>query len=363
MLTLKSGLANLTVVAVAFLSAAPNPAAATNRTSPPIRRTPHGSLPSQSRTLVILLGQPRGGQLAWRSLNQNLLRPLNADLATFFTDVWKGNELSNQAKYTWWEPEHKDWVVALEKVGNKCGVPRRAWLDAFCTDAHPQWHFLGGVAGCHPSGPQSAGILVALRDLLLQLVLREGLAHQYDWFVLTRADHVHLCQHAPLSSLQSAGMWVPTKEHWQGWTDRHLVATAPNFVRALNMTSEILCNPAAWRERMRDMDFINIEVLQKLVWDHYGLHVKEFPRTMFAVRAKNDSFKSLQSGCNDADLHRFCLKLKYPVAKRETLKTCTNQIPGFDVRKTLGALVSPQVACGGRRPAPVEPDTWCPSGA
>ena len=192
--------------------------------------------------------------------------------------------------------------------------------------------------------------------------VRERLADQYDWFVLTRADHVHLCRHPPLSQLTSSGMWVPTKEHWNGWTDRHLVATATNFVRALNMTSEILCNPAAWRERMKDMDFINIEVLQKLAWDHNGLHVNQFPRTMFTVRAENDSSKWSQ-GCNDDDMHNFCLKIKYPEAKREALKTCANLIPGFDVREALSALVSPRVACGGHKPAPVEPDTWCPSGA
>ena len=361
MLRLKSAVATLALFFAAFLSAYPSPAGAVSTTRPG-SHTPSESLPSQLRTLVILLGQPRGGQLAWRSLHQNLLRPMHADLATIFTDVWKGNELSNRAKYTWWEPEHKDWVGVLEKASDQCSVPRRAWMDAFCAHAPPKWTFLGGVADCHPTGPQSAGILVALRYLLHEHILRERLADQYDWFVLTRADHVHLCRHPPLSQLTSSGMWVPTKEHWNGWTDRHLVATATNFVRALNMTSEILCNPAAWRERMKDMDFINIEVLQKLAWDHNGLHVNQFPRTMFTVRAENDSSKWSQ-GCNDDDMHNFCLKIKYPEAKREALKTCANLIPGFDVREALSALVSPRVACGGHKPAPVEPDTWCPSGA
>jgi hypothetical protein len=42
------------------------------------------SMPNGTSTLVVLTGQPRGGELAWHSLRVNVLEPLHADLAVLF---------------------------------------------------------------------------------------------------------------------------------------------------------------------------------------------------------------------------------------------------------------------------------------
>jgi hypothetical protein len=42
------------------------------------------SIPNRESTLVVLTGQPRGGELAWHSLRVNVLEPLHADLAVLF---------------------------------------------------------------------------------------------------------------------------------------------------------------------------------------------------------------------------------------------------------------------------------------
>jgi hypothetical protein len=54
-----------------------------------------------------------------------------------------------------------------------------------------QW--LGGVQNC--DHPASSGILLAFRWLVAQKMLSLNLAHQYDYFVMTRADHLYLCDH------------------------------------------------------------------------------------------------------------------------------------------------------------------------
>ena len=40
----------------------------------------------RTRVLVLLTGQPRGGELAWHSLKENVLAPLHADLAVLFQE-------------------------------------------------------------------------------------------------------------------------------------------------------------------------------------------------------------------------------------------------------------------------------------
>ena len=51
--------------------------------------------------LVILAGSPRGGEATWKSLNKNVLKPLNADLAVC-TDIWNDKNILNElAKFKW----------------------------------------------------------------------------------------------------------------------------------------------------------------------------------------------------------------------------------------------------------------------
>ena len=48
---------------------------------------PVSSLPPMNRTLVVLLGNARGGEETWGSLYANLLDPQSADLALAFGDT------------------------------------------------------------------------------------------------------------------------------------------------------------------------------------------------------------------------------------------------------------------------------------
>ena len=55
-----------------------------------------------NRYLVITAGSPRGGEATWDSLYQNVLNPLNADLAIATSKDYVDESLSlfKKAKYT-----------------------------------------------------------------------------------------------------------------------------------------------------------------------------------------------------------------------------------------------------------------------
>ena len=61
-------------------------------------------------TLVVLLGNARGGEKTWHSMYKNVLNPLNADLALLF---WyssnKSSSLYTKADYIWEIEEYTDW--------------------------------------------------------------------------------------------------------------------------------------------------------------------------------------------------------------------------------------------------------------
>ena len=71
-----------------------------------------------SKTLVILIGNARGGELAWNSMYKNLLFPYNADLALCFGKSNKRCSLHQKCKYFWEVPEYSDWSLYIKQKYN-----------------------------------------------------------------------------------------------------------------------------------------------------------------------------------------------------------------------------------------------------
>ena len=75
---------------------------------------------SPNDNLAVLIGSLRGGELAWRSLDENVLRPNRADLALMIGDSGpRGTLLHRLARYVWTIPERKDWGEALDDVARR----------------------------------------------------------------------------------------------------------------------------------------------------------------------------------------------------------------------------------------------------
>jgi len=203
------------------------------------------------RVLAILIGNPRGGPLAWKSLNTHVLTPLKADLMLYFgkSDARSENNVSfpywadlhDMAKYIFFEREHNDWGVVLDQASLGHDARPTDWLD-LCKFA-PQW--LGAVGrGCnHKAG---AAIQLAFRYLVQQKLVSTGLINQYDHFIYTRSDFLYACDYPPMSAFDSSSLWIPWGEDYDGLNDRHMITTRKGILLALNLTRSIMSEPARW---------------------------------------------------------------------------------------------------------------------
>ncbi|CAL5224032.1 g6653 [Coccomyxa viridis] len=163
----------------------------------------------QTKTLVILIGQARGGEMPWKSLHKHLLAPLDAHLALMFTDVQQPTVLLEWAQYVWSVPEYEDWsVVYDDAVASSC--PSRhanATWRALCSLKGAL--FMGGIPDCQSPVWNSAGILLAMRWTIQQKIIEYELLSKYDWFILSRSDELYACEHPDVKGLDPAYAWLP----------------------------------------------------------------------------------------------------------------------------------------------------------
>jgi len=73
---------------------------------------------ASKKTLIIIMGTLRGGELAWQSFYKNLLEPNSADLALLVprNTSRESSSLFNRSKYVWEHDEYEDWGEAIDEV-------------------------------------------------------------------------------------------------------------------------------------------------------------------------------------------------------------------------------------------------------
>jgi hypothetical protein len=168
---------------------------------------------------------------------------------------------------------------------------------------HLQDQFLGGVRDQDPSSPNhpgSAGILLFLRWFLLKN-LREhpdNILEKYNRFIITRSDYIYTLPHPKTHILSRDAIWIPDAEHYEGFTDRHVVLS-PNFVEPyLNILESMVTKSNQYFMKMANYHLYKGYVyywnLERLIYFHLkeqGLleQVKQFPYVMYTVRAQNGS--------------------------------------------------------------------------
>jgi hypothetical protein len=275
---------------------------------------------TQRPVLVVLIGQARGGSLAWSSLKTNVLDPLNADLATFFTPDIPAPELQAMATYAWNLKETDDWGSYFDDmVATTC--PSVAWRAHLCPI---RGIMLGGVAQCGDNAG-SGGIQLAFRWALHQKLSRLGLWNEYQHFILSRSDHIYLCPHPPIS-LAANEIGVPEGEGYGGITDRFLVAGADAFKRSLNIAGDLVYKSSYYADKLlTPKQPVNSEILLATFLLEQGLHVRLFPRFMFAIKMPQDP----TSWSTGSDLpFQAPFKLKYPYELTLSERTCKTTLAG-----------------------------------
>tara|TARA_X000000950_G_scaffold214102_1_gene257572 strand:+ start:21772 stop:22569 length:798 start_codon:yes stop_codon:yes gene_type:complete len=258
---------------------------------------------SHPHTLVILLGNARGGTEAWTTLSEKLLRPLKADLALLFdhTETEQSKQLFSMAKYVW--SDRIDFEAVWDSVADFHKIPRYSRDYKLRPQKNIHGPF-GGVAG-------SGGIIAAFREVLR--TRHSNTVKKYQRIVLSRSDHFYLCDHPDLWPGKREVL-VPVGEEYGGFTDRHAIFNSQDLDRVVNVIPVIL--------RFTTVDF---ETALKRTWRNNKMKVRKFKRTFFTVFKDNQDStrwgtpkRNFEWEFTGAGLHP-----KYPKEINLARKTCS----------------------------------------
>jgi hypothetical protein len=297
-------------------------------------------------TLVVLLGSLRGGPLAWKTLESQVLDLNGADLALMIGEDYDRSSSSsssllvNRAKYIWTFPEYNNWDSALDLLFNTAGnqiqkdIPNNNnWRRYVLPYIPNRTGLLGGVDSLKGSG---AIIFMARWFLLQQLANNNSqILQKYNRFVITRADHYYKCAH-DLSALDSRYLWIPEGEDYGGISDRHLVVSRDFVVPALELLAPLLQNPppcSHWDFKgnfhWRCLIWHNPERWIHYQWDREGLLplVRRFPRNMFTCATSSDATRWQRAATTSSQFSQIPegVMLKYIDEYNASLKTCAKQ--------------------------------------
>lgn len=287
---------------------------------------PEKNVQNQSnQTLVIVMGNLRGGELAWESMYKNLLDVNSADLALVIGSVVANDNGTNtnnnqaslykRAKYLYEFPEYDDWADAVDLIDGSTG-----WRETLLKYTNPNHGLLGGVKGHKGSG----AIIFMSRWFVKKAYEENNWGDKYDRFVLTRSDHFYECQH-DLSILDQTNLWIPTGEDYGGITDRHLVVSQELFLQAIDIIFTPVRHPTKYVDL--EWDDFNPERLIKQRWVEENLwdSVRRFHRVMFTCAVPGDPTRWMKMSANVTNQG---VHLKYPDEYTQARKYCEGSIGG-----------------------------------
>jgi hypothetical protein len=230
----------------------------------------------QPKTLVVVIGNLRGGEPAWQSLYQNVLDVNGADLALLIgNSTDRTSSMYSRATYLWEHPEYTDWGEGLDTINGS------SWRTNLVVA--PRGGILGGVEG-HPG---SGAIIFMERYWLIQKIKELGLQSKYQRFILTRSDFLYKCRH-DLKELDPRYVWVPHGEDYGGITDRHVVASSELIIKVLNILAPLVTRPERHYLVAKSG---SPEIAIRLHWTTESIfphQVRRFPRPMYVGYQRGD---------------------------------------------------------------------------
>jgi hypothetical protein len=275
--------------------------------------------PNHNRTLVIVLGNVRGGTPAWKSMIREVLDPNMADLALLVGEGDPVNPpertlLHDRAKYIWTVREFEDWADAMEDIPDTPPDWRQRLFGT--TNSSRRGNILLGAAH-NITG--SGALVFMFRFYLSQKIMEYDLLSIYNRFVVTRSDHYYLCVHN-LSEFSNDYLWVPEGSDHYGICDRHFIASNETILSALDILPPLVRNPEAYKTQLQTYPY-NTERFLLLRWEQEGLLplLQRFNRTLFLVSSSKDQTRWKPKGRYIKHLDVY---LKYPQEYRLSSKTC-----------------------------------------
>lgn len=232
------------------------------------------------KTLIILIGTPRGNEIVWRSMYDHLMIPHQADLALCFEfQSDKSSSLYKKAKYVWEVTKYNNWEQYYTEnniSGNWKEIYSWSENDGNCV----------GFSGLGESKKYGSGaILIAFRHYLLKNHLET--IHNYDKIILTRSDYFYAFD-SPI--LDNEYYWVPEGESYGGIIDRFQQFPSKYSEQALNVMSYV-CSDQIIKDFVYTGKLINIERVIARYFHQINFldKVRFFDRSNFLVIAENDS--------------------------------------------------------------------------
>jgi len=306
------------------------------------------------KCLVVAFGSIRGGPIAWNSLVNRLLKPLNCDLMLAVGENPENQKhcLWKLAKYKATIREYDDWGDYIREYINNS----TSWHQIFNRVKCPKWvhkspnkktlmdaggycagQFAGGIKcpqSCLDSCKNefgivcrkhegSAGLLLVFRDFLSRYIQKWKLHARYDNFILTRTDHVYLCDHPKFSEINGV-LSVPNGQEYGGFTDRHWVVDSKHVLPLLNITRSLFSKNSKFFDHfMSKYKDQNLETLLKF-WVTYNTDLPKpvkMRRVMATVKSEGDKMRwQLDKAFPHASIP--WLHLKYPEAMADAQRSC-----------------------------------------
>lgn len=229
----------------------------------------------KEKTLVILNGNPRGGEKTWHSMYDNLLLPYNADLALCFGyREDKSLSLYSKAKYIWEIPEYDNWEdYYIEHLGDN--LP---WKKSFELGSNSGFSGLYGTIG-------SGAIWCAFLHYVY--TYKKQILEEYDRIIMTRADHYYL---SPVEILPNDYFWVPTGPHYMGINDKFHIFPSKDIDYVIGVVTNYI-NTKNFYEDFKNYLHVNMECsfLKYFKKTEYIKKLKFFNRSFFLVKTIFDT--------------------------------------------------------------------------
>ena len=188
-------------------------------------------------TLVIIFAQTRSWEKTFHSFEKTVLCHHNFDLACCISESDPPSEFEKRSKYVMKAPEYDDFGIGVENEAEELGYSKDEWKKIF----QLKDQFLGGIG--ESGHPGSAGILLFYRLFLLRKLKELQIENNYEWFIITRSDYIHLSIHPNTNDLNNNFIYIPDGEQYGGFTDRHAIIPKKYLYNYLSVMIPFIVNP------------------------------------------------------------------------------------------------------------------------
>lgn len=243
---------------------------------------------TKQRPVVCLVGTLRAIDLTYKSLIEQVIEPLNADLVFCVSRMSAEDEayIDKFRKYNIVD------IYLYEDGKNQYQDFLNDFTDQLTPEQQKQWHkyfeiegnWLGGLKDRRGSGFHLNFNYWQLFNRLQNLQQK---GFNYQRFIITRTDLCWLAPHPPLDVLEPQSIWIPTGENYNGYNDRHAVCSEQNIADYLSLL-EFMMSLKALAYIYNDLDGNNLnhERHLKSHLDYLGIEVSRFKNVAYLTGNK-----------------------------------------------------------------------------